>query len=149
MPVDLADQISTLRYLQRLPDIVKISSQTKSKLEDVVQLYFRAGVGFGIDQIIPAASHISASDHYERLAVNRTIDNLFITHRRLMVQVLQSQAVKKADAKKDIWDVWSTANEDVLDRLHQALKDLLQDKNFGLAQLAVANSLLDELVIIQ
>ena len=78
-------------------------------------------------------------DYYERLAVTNTLDGIFATQRLLTAQILGT-----GGAKKNAWDLWSSRNQQTVERAQAAISELLTG-NLTLAKLAVAGSHLRDL----
>ena len=139
VPVKIAKVISRLRHLQRGTDIVKVAARTDQKIETVARTFYEVGHGLAIDRLFAASARITASDYYDRLAVNRTLDGIVQTHRSIV------SGIMKSDMAESNWEYWSKVNEAAINRVIAVMDDLLKGPDFNLAKLAVAASQLNAL----
>ncbi|MGE0210424.1 MAG: NAD-glutamate dehydrogenase [Parvibaculaceae bacterium] len=128
-----------LRYLQRGPDVVLVASQTGRSIETVARVFFEAAHDLGVDRLIGQAVSMTAKDFYERLAINRSIDGIFQTHRGIVVKAVGG---KSKDAS---WGRWVETHAGAVERVRRGLDELLSEKSFELSKLSVAASQLNEL----
>ncbi len=142
VPQDAARRLANLRYLQRGPDIVYIATELKQPIKKIGSAYFHAGNAIGLGDLMTRASRIESQTFYERMAINRTIDTLFTNHRSLV-----SQIVSVNSGKGGSWEQWSQVNGEAVARARQGIDELLADREFGLAPLAVAASYLSDLTV--
>ncbi|MGH6873461.1 MAG: NAD-glutamate dehydrogenase domain-containing protein, partial [Aestuariivirgaceae bacterium] len=140
VPQALARRLAGLAYLQRAPDIVQVAAQSGAELTTAAQTFFASGVRFDIDRLIGRAGGLVAKDFFERLAINRTIDQVFLAHRILNKNILAS-----FKSSPDPWSAWASANEGRINHAAKIVGELLSDKHFDLAKLAVAQGLLSDL----
>jgi glutamate dehydrogenase len=140
VPDAAARRFAGLAHLQRAPDIVQVAAQAGAELTEAAQVFFASGVRFGIDRLISRAGELVAKDFFERLAINRTIDQVFLAHRALNKNILD-----RFKSSADPWQHWASANENRIDHAAKITAELLADKHFDLAKLAVAQGLLSDL----
>jgi glutamate dehydrogenase len=137
---EIALRFARLAHLQRAPDIVQTATQAGAELKTAAKAFFASGVRFDIDRLIGRAGALVAKDFFERLAINRTIDQVFLAHRTLNKNIL---ALFKSSP--DPWGAWASANEGRIKHAAKIIGELLSDKHFDLAKLAVAQGLLSDL----
>ena len=137
---EIALRFARLAHLQRAPDIVQTATQAGAELKAAAKAFFASGVRFDIDRLIGRAGALVAKDFFERLAINRTIDQVFLAHRTLNKNIL---ALFKSSP--DPWGAWASANERRINHAAKIIGELLSDKHFDLAKLAVAQGLLSDL----
>ncbi len=142
VPRETAQTIAGLRYLLRAPDIVQVAVQTGQPATKVAKAYFAAGIGLGVDRLILRSDEIDTSHHYDKLAVNRTLDGILQTLRMIV-----TMAVTDGPTKGDGWEAWSNAHSQSLTRVQTAMEDLFSEHDFTLAKLAVAASQLSDLAV--
>jgi glutamate dehydrogenase len=139
VPEPIARTFAGVRYLQRAPDVVMVAEQCDQPIEAVARVLFRSGVDLRIDRLISESTQIEASDFYERLAINRTVDGIIQNHRAIVTRAI----AKKGDG--DAWDHWMSSNRDAAERARGIIAELVGERSFGLSKLTVAASQLGEL----
>ncbi len=140
VPKDIATVFSQLRHMQRGPDIVQVATRTKQPVGAVARTFFDVAVGLGIDGLFAQSAQIVASDYYDRLAVNRTLDGIVQTHRGIALEIMSAGSAGERN-----WQKWAEKNNDAVTRVRSSMDELMKGKNFNLAKLAVAASQLGDL----
>ncbi|MCP5083797.1 MAG: NAD-glutamate dehydrogenase [Alphaproteobacteria bacterium] len=139
VPAGLAAKISDLRFLSRSSDVALVASRTGKPLKDVGQASFAMAHELGIDQIVSRTMQISARDHYERIAINRAVDSVFLALRAIVMQTFSARS------KGPAMDNWIKANSDGLNQARNTVNDMVSGSEFTLARLTLAASALGEL----
>ena len=139
VPASLAAKISDLRFLSRSSDVVLVASRTGKPLKDVGQASFAMAHELGIDQIVARTMQIAARDHYERIAINRGVDTVFLALRSIVMQTFSART------KGPAMDNWIKANSDALNQARNTVHDMVSGSEFTLARLTLAASALGEL----
>jgi glutamate dehydrogenase len=142
VPGELARRIAGLAYLQRAPDIVQVAKETSCSLAVAARVLYASGLRFHIDELTERALDLVARDLFERLAINRTMDQILLSHRTVTRQVL---AYNQGDG--DSWQAWSDANEERISVVTKTIEELLAEAPFDLAKLSVAQGLLSDLAM--
>ena len=88
VPADLASELADLDALVSAPDIVTVAERTTRTIGDAAATFFAAEANFHLDRHIAAARTIPANDNYERLAIDRAIDQIAAAERRLAADML-------------------------------------------------------------
>jgi len=140
VPDKAAKLFSQLRHMQRGPDIVQVATRTKQPVVAVARTFFDVAGGLGIDRLFAHSGQIVASEYYDRLAINRTLDGIVQTHRGIALEIMS--AGKSADRN---WQTWAKNNEVSVRRVQASMEELMKAKTFNLAKLAVAASQLGDL----
>ena len=140
VPKDIATLFSQLRHMQRGPDIVQVATRTKQPVDAVAKTFFNVAAGLGIDRLFTQSAQIVASEYYDRLAINRTLDGIVQTHRAIVLEIMSSK-----NAANRNWQKWTNSNKTSVTRVQSSMEELLKGKNFNLAKLAVAASQLNDL----
>jgi glutamate dehydrogenase len=140
VPGELARMLASLAYLQRAPDIVQVASECRSTLGTAARVLFASGTYFGMDGLLRRASELVAKDFFERLAINRTIDQLFLAHRAITSRVLTSHA-----ESPDPFQAWMEAYRSRIKGVTETIHELSSKEPFDLAKLSVAQGLLWDL----
>lgn len=140
LPEDLAHRMAGLAYLQRAPDIVQVATESGTTLEAAAKVLFASGTKFDMDGLIRRAEGLTAKDFFERLAINRTIDQVFLAHR-----AITRQALDLYRTSHDPWSAWAQAHSERIEVVLSTISALLSEKDFDLAKLSVAQGLLSDL----
>jgi glutamate dehydrogenase len=139
VPEPLALRIASLPELAAAPDIVLVADGTKKPIEAVTSTYFAVGAFFRLDQIGEAARKIELSDHFDRLALDRTLVEIAASQRRITAEALASGT--SGDAAVRAW-VERRGREVV--RAHASIHEIA-GSGLTLSKLAVAVGLLADL----
>jgi glutamate dehydrogenase len=140
LPEELAHRIAGLGYLQRAPDIVQVATESGSTLEAAARVLYASGAKFDMDGLIRRAEGLTAKDFFERLAINRTIDQVFLAHR-----AITRQALDLYGTSHDPWSAWVQTHGERVNLVLSTIRALLSEKDFDLAKLSVAQGLLSDL----
>jgi len=137
VPERIAQDVAKLGYLQRAPDIVQVAGECGASLAETARVLYASGAEFEIDSLLARASELAAKDFFERLAINRTIDQLFLAHRVLTKAVLMAEG-----SSEDAWSRWLAAHGGRVKAVAKTIGDLLAEKPFDLPKLSVAQGLI-------
>ena len=140
VPEDAARRLAGLSFLARAADVVQAAAQSGASLEAAGRALYGSAIGLGVDLLIRQADGMTAEDFYERLAINRMIDQVFLSHRAINTQIL---AV--AGTEDNPWTSWCRSAGARVEQAQKRIHGLLADKSFGLAKLAVAQGALADL----
>jgi glutamate dehydrogenase len=139
VPVALAHKLASLPELSAAPDIVNVADTTKKPIESVSSVYFAVGGFFQIDRIVEAAHAIELADHYDRLALDRTLSEIALSQRRLTAEVLAT-----GQTGADAMSAWKQARGPRIERTRASVHDI-EGSGASLSKLAVAVGLLADL----
>ena len=95
VPDDLARDIALLPLLGVAPEIAQLARATSHDIAAVAALYFGVGAELGLDRLRLLAARISASEHWDRLAIRRLVDDLFAAQRALSQSLLAKSARRR------------------------------------------------------
>ena len=140
MPEDLAADIALLPTLALVPEILLIGTRTGSDLGAVAQTYFAATNTFRIDRLLSAGEGISTTEHYESVALGRTLDRISSARRDIVVSALTSHSKENKPL-----EAWYGNRRQQMNRLVEELLSLGEAADFNLPKLAVAAGLLSDL----
>jgi glutamate dehydrogenase len=140
VPEELARRLASLGYLQRAPDIVQVATECRSTLGAAARVLFASGAYFDIDGLLRRASELVAKDFFERLAINRTIDQLFLAQRAITSRVLTSHG-----NSSDPFAAWVEAYGGRIKAVAEMVREFASEEPFDLAKLSVAQGLLWDL----
>ena len=139
VPAELACQLADLDILVSAPDIVTVAERTKRTIGDAAMTFFAAEANFHLDRIITAARDVPANDNFERLAIDRAVDQIAAAERRLAADMLATgQSGLQAAGS------WLAAHPEAT-RIRRSVEEI-SASGLTLAKLTVAANLLGDLV---
>jgi len=139
VPEELARSIANLRALGAAPDIVSVADRTGKQVADVASTYFAAGAFFQLDRIAVAARNIQVTDYFDRLALDRALDSIGESERRLTAEMVGNGATG-AEAV----DAWVSPRHGEVERIREAVHGIARS-GLTISKLSVAASLLGDL----
>jgi glutamate dehydrogenase len=139
VPDDLADDIGALSAIGATPDITRLATETKKPLDMVAGAYFAAGRTIGVDRLRLAAERMNLPEHWDRLAVRRLIDDLFVHQRALAQRALTNGTTgdNRAAGNASV-TAWAKAHGDQVERVSSLITDLERSGTFTVARLTLA-----------
>jgi glutamate dehydrogenase len=147
VPHDVADDVAALPLWTTAPEIARLAHVRKLPIDLVAGAYFAVGTIVGLDRLRGLALRINASEHWDRLAIRRIVDDLFSGQRALTAQVLAdctASNAKRADGAKAA-EAWAVKHADTLERTKNFLNELERTGDLSIAKLTLANSQIHEL----
>ena len=142
IPKDTSRRLAAGTYLQRAPDIVRIAAQTGTEIAPIARALYASAGALRIYRIAEEAAKIVAHDFVERRAINRLVGQLFHSHRAIVARVVEA-----ASQGNDRWGNWLVGNGAAADKATAVIDQLLSDRKFDLARLAVAQGTLADLAL--
>jgi glutamate dehydrogenase len=139
VPDKLSARFAGLPLLKSAPDIVLVAERAKRPVEDVTTTYFAAQEMLQIDRVTAGARDIPVSDYFDRLALDRALDSIGDSERRLTEAMLGKGASGSQAA-----ETWITANEADVKRIRSGIEQIV-GSGLTLSKLSVAASLLGDL----
>jgi glutamate dehydrogenase len=136
---ELAGELADLDALVSAPDIVTVAERTKRAIDDTAATFFSAEAKFRLDRIIAAARGVPASDYFERLAIDRAVDQIAAAERRLVADMLATGQSGQLAA-----DNWLAAHPEAT-RIRRSIEEIAAS-GMTLAKLTVAANLQGDLV---
>jgi glutamate dehydrogenase len=140
VPEDLALRIASLPALAAATDVVLVADRTGKGVAEVAATYFAAGNFFQLDRIVGAARGIQVTDYFDRLALDRALDSIGESERRLTAEM-----VGDSIAGSPAVDAWVARRSHSVERIRTAVHEIA-GSGLTLSKLAVAASLLGDLV---
>ena len=146
VPEELAHDIALLPLLGVAPEIAQLARATSHETSAVAALYFGVGAELGLDRLRMLAARITASEHWDRLAIRRLVDDLFAAQRALSQSLLAKLpgTATPEDALKAVQD-WVASQADALKRTKSFLAALETSGDLSIAKLTLANSQIHKL----
>jgi glutamate dehydrogenase len=139
VPVELAGELADLDALVSAPDIVAVAERTNRAIADTAATFFAAEANFRLDRIIAAARGVPAHDYFERLAIDRAVDQIAAAERRLVADMLATGQSGQPAAEN-----WLAAHPRAT-RIRHSVEEIATS-GLTLAKLTVAANLLGDLV---
>jgi glutamate dehydrogenase len=139
VPVELAGELADLNVLVSAPDIVTVAGRTNRAIGDTAATFFAAETNFRLDRIIAAARGVPANDFFERLAIDRAVEQIAGAERRLVADMLAMGQSGQQAAEN-----WLAAHP-AATRIRRSVEEIAAG-GLTLAKLTVAANLLGDLV---
>jgi glutamate dehydrogenase len=139
VPAGLAAELADLDALVSAPDIVTVAERTSRAIDDTATTFFAAEADFRLDRIIAAARSVPANDNYERLAIDRAVDQIAAAERALVANMLAN-----GESGQQATGNWLAAHPEAT-RVRRSVEEIAAS-GLTLAKLTVAASLLGDLV---
>jgi glutamate dehydrogenase len=139
VPAELAGELADLDILVSAPDIVTVAGRSNRAIGDTAMTFFAAEANFRLDRIIAAARGVPASDFFERLAIDRAVDQIAAAERRLVADMLATGLSGRQAA-----ETWLATHPEAT-RIRRSVEEIAAS-GLTLAKLTVAANLLGDLV---
>lgn len=139
VPAGLAGELADLDALIAAPDIVTIAERTARAIGDAAATFFAAEANFRLDRIITAARSVPANDYFERMAIDRAVEQIAGAERRLAADMLATGQSGHAAV-----ETWLSAHPEAT-RIRRSVEEIAAS-GLTLAKLTVAANLLGDLV---
>ena len=139
VPDALARRVADIPEIAAAPDVVLISDRTKKPMTGIAATYFAAEAYFRIDRVVTAARGIVVSDYFDRLALDRALDNIGDAERRLTAAMVETGATGEAAVQ-----AWVKPRQAEVERIRAAIHQIA-GSGLTLSKLTVTASLLGDL----
>ena len=139
MAAELAGELADLDALVSAPDIVTVAGRTNRAISDTAATFFAAETNFRLDSIIGAARSVPANDYFERLAIDRAVDQIAAAERRLVADMLSN-----GESGQQAAEHWLATHPKAI-RIRRSVEEIAASGP-TLAKLTVAANLLGDLV---
>ncbi|MBS0472625.1 MAG: NAD-glutamate dehydrogenase [Proteobacteria bacterium] len=147
VPLDIAEDIAVLPLVGSAPEIAQLARARTLSVDLVAGAYFAMGATVGIDRLRGLSQRISATQHWDRLAIRRIADDLFAGQRALTAEALDGldrSDGTRADGAEAV-KAWAERRGDGLSRAKGFLEALEHGGDPSIAKLTLANSQIREL----
>jgi glutamate dehydrogenase len=141
VPHDIAEDVAVLPVLNAVPEIILLSHAQHVPAESAARVYFDTGALLGFDRLRALANRIVASDHWDRLALRRIVDDLYAAQRLLACDAL----THRPEASADPIESWAKRRHAEVERTLAFLAELERGGEASIAKLALANSQIQKL----
>ena len=112
----------------------------KARVGDVAAIFFAADEAFGLGGFIAAARGVAVNDYYDRLALDRAVDQIEVARRRLAAEIVKAGLGTGAAAV----EAWIAARGPDVARIRKAVGDI-SASGLTLSKMTVVASLLGDL----
>ncbi|MCC8957075.1 NAD-glutamate dehydrogenase [Bradyrhizobium sp. Pear77] len=139
VPAGLAGELADLDALVSAPDIVTVAERTGRPIGDAAATFFAAEANFRLDRIVAAARSVPANDYFERMAIDRAVEQIAGAERRLAADMLST-----GQSGQQAVETWLAAHPEAT-RIRRSVEEIAAS-GLTLAKLTVAANLLGDLV---
>ncbi|MBS0536463.1 MAG: NAD-glutamate dehydrogenase [Proteobacteria bacterium] len=139
VPEPLARRIANLAFTKAAPDIVLVADRAGKPVAEVTATYFATEAFFQLDKVAHAVPGIVVSDYFDRLALDRAVDQIGDAERRLT-----SAMVGNGHAGAEAVEAWLGPRRGEVERIRAAIHEIA-GSGLTLSKLSVAASLLGDL----
>jgi glutamate dehydrogenase len=136
---DLARKLADLPILKAAPDIALVADRTSRPVGEVAKTYFASEAYFQLDRVTGKVADIAVSDYFDRLALDRALDQIGDAERRLTAAMVGNGAAGPEAVEK-----WVGARKDEVERIRASIHEIAAS-GLTLSKLSVAASLLGDL----
>ncbi|HVI52733.1 MAG TPA: NAD-glutamate dehydrogenase domain-containing protein [Candidatus Sulfotelmatobacter sp.] len=136
VPEDLAQRVAALIVLASANDIARIAMRIAQPVEAVGQLYFLVGGRFGLGWLRASAEKMPAGSHWQKMASDAVIDDLYVRQAALCESVAQEAP---GVAAEEALAAWIENRKAAVARTDQLLAELRAVGKLELASLTVAS----------
>lgn len=140
VPGPLARKITRLPLLASATDAALIADRTKQPVEVVARTYFAAREFLQLDTLVKAARELDVQDRFDRLAIDRAIDSMAASERRITAEMLAT-----GKSGQEAVEAWAATRRSEIDSVRSRIQEI-SGSNFSLSRLSVAASLVGDLV---
>jgi glutamate dehydrogenase len=138
VPQELAEWLASLPALVGAPDVVLVAEATHQRVDVIAKTLFGVNDVLGLERIRNAARLITVSDYYERLALDRAIDQIESAERAIATRVAGKGIGREAV------ELWASSEPEVA-RVQSTVHDIVAS-GLTLAKLTVVANMLGDLV---
>jgi glutamate dehydrogenase len=139
-PVELVTEIRMLSALVIVPEIMLIADRTGESMARATESYFAVTETFRVNRLIVSGERIGTSDHYESLALSRSLQQLASARRDIVTAALTEHRKEKKPV-----EAWIAADRVRVNRIGAELMTLGESGELTLPKISVAAGLLGDL----
>ncbi|MBW6424516.1 NAD-glutamate dehydrogenase [Rhizobium sp. XQZ8] len=140
VPASLSQDVALLSTLVLVPEIMLIADRTGENMARATEGYFAASQTFRINRLLTAGEKISTSDHYESLALSRSLQQIAAARRDIVIAALSGHAQEEKPV-----EAWVGADRVRVNRIGAELMALSESGDLTLPKITVAAGLLGDL----
>jgi glutamate dehydrogenase len=136
---ELARTMADLPILKAAPDIALVAERTGKPIGEVAKTYFASQAYFQLDRVTGRVADIAVTDYFDRLALDRSLDQIGDAERRLTAAM-----VGNGSAGPEAVEKWVAERKDEVERIRASIHEIAAS-GLTLSKLSVAASLLGDL----
>src|SRR5262249_49811253 len=140
VPEKLAGEIAALGGLALVPEIMQIAERTGDTLARAAESYFTVSQTFRVGRLLASGNRIVTADHYESLALARSLDQIAGARRDTGISALSDHRNDKQPVQ-----AWHAGDRIRINRIAEQLSGLSESGDPSLARITVAAGLLSDL----
>ncbi|MGO4564332.1 NAD-glutamate dehydrogenase [Rhizobium sp. 2YAF20] len=140
LPENLAAEVASLSTLVLVPEIMQIAERTEDTLSRAAESYFTVSQTFRVGRLLSSGSRIITGDHYESLALARSLDQIAGARRDIVIAALSNHRKDKQPIL-----AWHAEDRIRINRIAEELSGLSEGGDPNLARITVAAGLLTDL----
>ncbi len=140
VPEALARDLARLPVLAGVPDMVLVAQSADCPLARAAATHFEIAQRLRIARVEALGTSLPVTDYYDGLALDRAMEMLAATHRRITTEVLAAGGGAEAPL-----EVWLDRHKASVDRLLDAVAGITESDELSVARLVVASNLLADL----
>jgi glutamate dehydrogenase len=136
---DLARKLADLPILKAAPDFVLVADRAGKSVGEVARTYFASEAYFQLDRVTGKVADIAVADYFDRLALDRALDQIGDAERRLTAAMVGNGVAGTEAVEK-----WVGERKDEVERIRASIHEIAAS-GLTLSKLSVAASLLGDL----
>ncbi|TWF46596.1 NAD-glutamate dehydrogenase [Neorhizobium alkalisoli] len=140
VPSKLAQEIAMLSTIVLVPEIMLIADRTGATMARAAESYFAVTETFRVNRLIASGERIATSDHYESLALSRSLQQIASARRAIVIAALSNHAKEKKPV-----EAWHAEDRVRINRIGAELVALGESGELTLPKITVAAGLLGDL----
>ncbi|RWX74552.1 NAD-glutamate dehydrogenase [Neorhizobium lilium] len=140
VPAALAREIMLLPTLVLVPEIMQIADRTRENMARAAESYFAITERFRINRLIANGERITTNDHYESLALSRSLQQIASARRDIVIAALAAHPKVKNPV-----EAWHSSDLVRINRIGTELVGLSESGDLTLPKITVAAGLLGDL----
>ncbi|MEW7008978.1 NAD-glutamate dehydrogenase [Lentilitoribacter sp. EG35] len=140
VPKKLAKDIAELETRVLIPEINQVATTTKTDLEKTAATFFAITETLQIGKILTAADNATMTDHYDILALSRSLNEISQARRTMTINALEAFAKKPNPAK-----LWAEQNNVKIVQAASLINDIIESGQATAAKLTIASGVINDL----
>jgi glutamate dehydrogenase len=140
IPAALAREVVQLGTLVLVPEIMLIADRSGIAMARAAESYFAVTDRFRINRLIAIGERIATSDHYESLALSRSLQQIALARREIVIAAITAHPQEKRPV-----EAWHGNDRVRINRIGAELVGLSESGDLTLPKVTVAAGLLGDL----
>ena len=140
VPDALAEKLAFTSQMRTALDLVRLSEQTGSPLDDIAEVFFNVSQRLGINWLMEQSKQIAAQTPWQREAIVIALDDLVVQQRRLTSGIVAKGNRKgaKATSVQQKLAEWLERNSSNIDRYEALMGEWRSTNAFDVSMLTLA-----------